>query len=326
MARARRLFIAFICCAAVIGGGRTIQASDSRPHPDSQGQPLYRTETTLVALNVTVLDARQHIVQGLSRSDFEVLEDGVPQELAFFGGEQVPVDLVLVLDTSASMGPRLAIVKKAAIRFLRALRPADRASVVAFGCSAQVVQTLTADRDAAEQAIAGVMAGGHTPLYTTLYVVLRQFASSSREQTEVRRPAIVVLTDGEDNASIVSGESLIDLVRQTGIAIYPISITSSRSSRQANEPRARKSKVLTDYEYALKALATESGGVAYFPDYLSDLDTVYGNVASEVATQYSMAYVPKLQPGIRIFKRLLVRVVTRAGLRPRTRQGYAVGN
>jgi VWFA-related protein len=205
---------------------------------------------------------------------------------------------------------------------VRALRPGDRASVVSFGLSMRFDEGLTDNLDRVTATIDGLSAAGSTSFYTTLYVVLRQVAASRPEPGVVRRPVVVVLTDGEDNASAVTSDDLIDQVRRAGVAVYPISIAASRADPEAGHRQQRETRVLSDHEYTLKAIARESGGMAYFPAHLPDLESVYGQVAAEVSAQYSLAYVPPSAPPRGSFRRLLVRVVSRVDVRPRTRAGY----
>jgi len=274
----------------------------------------------MVALNVTVVDSHQRDITGLTSGDFAVYDDGVPQQLDFFGSGDVPIDLAVVIDTSSSMRQRLPVVQKAAIRFVRVLRPIDRGEVIAFADGMQFLQPLTHDVGLLEHAIAGTKAGGYTSLFSTLYVVLKELARAGRGNSEVRRPAIVVLTDGADTASPVTYDDVVELIRRTGVAVYAISIASSNP---AGRPRAdSKDRTLNPIDEDLKRLARESGGQAFFPLRLDELDQVYERVAKELSTQYSMAYVPKRPPHGGGFHKLLVQVISRGDAFPRTRLGY----
>lgn len=143
------------------------------------------------------------------------------------------------------------------------------------------LQPFTHDVGLLEPAIASTSAHGDTALFSTLYVVLKEFARAGENATEVRRPAIVVLTDGEDNASLVGQDDVIELVRRTGVAIYPISIVSAVEAR--NPDAEGKNRTFNPIDDDLRRLARESGGQAFFPLHLGELDSVYAWVARELA-------------------------------------------
>ena len=157
----------------------------------------------MVALNVTVLDPQARLLAGLSREKFSVFEDGVRQDIAYFETSEVPLDLALLLDTSVSMEPKLAFVQKAATGFVDALRDRDRAAVFGFSSYVRPLQAFTSDRSLVRQAIQATSAGGGTALYNAVYVALRAFQKVAGDG-QVRRRAIVVLTDGEDTASLLT--------------------------------------------------------------------------------------------------------------------------
>jgi Ca-activated chloride channel family protein len=312
-----------LACSAL---GPTSAVQDVNPQVAAEttsGRPAFRAATEMVALNVTVVDSHEQDVTGLTSQDFAVYDDGVPQQLNFFGSGDVPIDLAVVIDTSVSMRQRLPVVQRAAIRFVRVLRPIDRGAVIAFADRMRFLQPLTHDVGLLERAIAGTKAGGDTALYSTLYVLLGELAKAGRDAREVRRPAIVVLTDGADTASVVTYEDVVELVRRTGVAVYPISIASSNSPGSLQNEG--KDRTLNPIDEDLKRLAKESGGQAFFPLRLDELDRVYARVARELSTQYSLAYVPKRPSHGGVFHNLLVQVISRGDAFPRTRLGYVAG-
>jgi Ca-activated chloride channel family protein len=288
------------------------------PPPDATTQPtgpVFRSGIDLVALNVTVTDPQDRYILGLSADDFRVYEDGVQQDLSFFAAGRVPLDLALLVDTSASMAPRLPIVQEAAAGFAHSLGPGDRALLVAFDDVARVVQPWTSDRSAVLARIRETRAKGATALYTALYVTLKEFARETRALTEVRRQAIVVLTDGEDTASLVSFDDVLDLARRQGVSIYTIALGSSYA------PQPVASRYFSQARYALLTLARETGGQSFAPPRAEELAATYGHIATDLAHQYTLGYTSKNPRQDGAYRRIVVRVASRPDARLRARAG-----
>ena len=281
---------------------------------------VFRSAVDLVALNVIVTDANQRFVAGLQQSDFIVLEDGVAQDVTFFSAAAVPLDLALLLDTSASMAPQLPAVRTAARGFLAALRGVDRVMVLDLKNTTRVLHPLSSDVQSALKVIDGLETAGGTGLYNGLYLTMRQLESARAPATEphVRRQAIVVLSDGKDTSSLVSMQDVKEMARRSGIATYTIQL---RSPVAAHQPPGA-SRVLSGEEYALRELASETGARAFFPDRIEQLAGVYDSIATELAHQYALGYTPKVQGRDLAFRRLTVQIADRPGVRTRTRTGY----
>jgi Ca-activated chloride channel family protein len=312
--------VGLVAATLVLLHGSVIAQGAQQPQQEPQGSPsaVFRSGSALVALNVTVQDTSAKFVPGLQPSDFAVYEDGVKQEVRFFESNAVPVDLIVLIDTSSSMSDKIGIVHEAATGFLKTLRAGDRGAVVAFADTVRVLQPLTADHALLEQAVRGTVARGSTALNNAVYVSLKQFGLAARQDGEPRRQAIVVLSDGEDTSSLVSFDDVLNLARRMGVNIYTVSLQSKESAAQAAH------HYFSEADYAMKALARETGAQSFFPAP-ADLKGVYGSIATELANQYSIGYVPaNLRPDGR-FRRVVVQIVTRAGLRSRTRPGYTPG-
>lgn len=279
----------------------------------------FRSSVELVTLNVTALDGKDHHVGGLGRDDFLVFEDGVAQDLSYFEAVNVPLDVALLVDSSSSMIDKLEQVQQAALGFVSALRPGDRAAVMGFTSQLRVLQPFTSDHAALEQAVQNVKLRGTTALYTSIYIALDQFKRQQAATVGIRRPAIIVITDGEDTASMIRFEDLIERARRAGVAIYPVAIRDHSESARYLEAEAR---LATQWDYSLKTLARETGGRAFFPVQLTELAGVYKSVADELATQYALGFVPKGARADGRFRRLMVRVPSRPEVRLRTRAGY----
>jgi Ca-activated chloride channel family protein len=281
-------------------------------------RPTFKSSSSLVALNVTVTDATAKYVSGLQPADFVIYEDGVKQNVRFFESTSVPVDLIVLVDTSASMADKLDAVHEAASGFLRTLRDGDRGAVVTFADSVTVVQPLTGDRGVLEQAIRKTGATGQTALYNAIYISLKQFGAVAHGPSEVRRQAVVVLSDGDDTASLVNLDDVMAVARRMGVNIYTVSIQSKYA---ALRPEPGRRRLLTDADEAMKAMARETGALAFFPGP-SELRQVYSTIATELAHQYSIGYVPEDSRPDGRFRRVIVQVITRPGLHSRTRPGY----
>ncbi len=287
-------------------------AVDQPPQPT-----VFRSGASMVAVNVTVLDGRK-LVSGLGQQDFEIYEDGVQQQVQFFESRTVPLDVILLLDTSSSMHDKMDVVHQAARGFMKMLRPGDRGAVVAFADSVNVLQELTPDPAAIESAINSVTAKGSTSLRTAIYVALKQFGRRAHDSGEVRRQAIAVLSDGEDTASVVSFDDVMALARKTGVNIYSIGLRSEYATLRSGSDR----RYFSDADYSMKSLAQETGGQAFFPTRVNELTGVYDAIAGELSAQYSLGYSPSNPRNDGRFRRIIVRITSNPAISPRARSGY----
>ena len=301
--------------AAVVLASTTYLHAQSPAGSAGQGG-VFKSGSALVALNVTVQDDGARFVGGLQAEDFAVYEDGVKQDVRFFESTSVPIDLIMLIDQSSSMGDKLDLVHDAASGFLKTLRSRDRGAVIGFADTVNVIQPLTSDRLLLESAVRGTGARGSTALNNAVYVALKQFGPPARSGEEVRRQAIVVLSDGEDTSSLVSFDDVLALARKTGVNVYTVALQSKFDVRAQSARR-----YFSESDFAMKTLARETGAQSFFPS-AGDLKSVYGTIASELATQYSIGYVPANTRNDGRFRRVVVQIVTRPSLHPRTRQGY----
>ena len=282
-------------------------------------QQTFRASTELVNLNVTVVGSDAKPVPGLTREQFEVFEDGVPQELQFFAPGEMPLDVAILLDTSASMGGSLSMVQSAALRLSNALRPDDRASIMTISNGLRVVQPFTSDKGIIASAVQGTKAAGRTPLYASIYTALRELDKERRNFDVPRRQAIVVLSDGQDTASGFGFDELLDSVRRQAVPIYTIAPRPSATIKAQRESVFGETTHEQDFE--LRKLAAESGARAFFPVVLHELAGVYDDIANELAHQYSLGYQSTNPVRDGEFRRIGLRV-TAPGVKWRTRTGY----
>lgn len=281
--------------------------------------PVFRSNSALVALNVTVQDPSAKYIAGLQPADFAVYEDGVKQDVRFFESSAVPVDLIVLIDVSSSMSDKIDVVHDAASGFLKTLRSGDRGAVVAFADSVNVLQPLTTDHALLETAVRATVAHGSTALNNAVYVSLKQFGRSARQEGEPRRQAIVVLSDGEDTSSLVTFDDVLGLARRMGVNVYTVALQSRSAARTLAEQGGHR--YFSESDYSMKTLARETGAQSFFPGP-AELKGVYGSIATELANQYSIGYAPANVRADGHFRRVIVQVVTRPELRPRTRMGY----
>jgi Ca-activated chloride channel homolog len=308
----------WIAGAAIVAMALPVMASDGPSGPEPTGRSTFKSGVDVVALSVTVLDPQARLLAGLSRDKFSVFEDGIRQDIAYFETSEVPLDLALLLDTSVSMEPKLAFVQKAATGFVDALRDGDRAAVWGFSSYVRPLQAFTADRTLVRQAIQATTATGGTALYNAVYVALRAFQKVA-EDGQVRRRAIVVLTDGEDTASLLSFDDLLAEAKAAGVTVYTIGLHADAPGiYQAQQARGYFSTA----DFAMKQLARETGAKAFFPTGLASLSEAYAEIGRELATQYAIGYVSRNPMRNGAFRRVTVRVSDSPGAQPRTRTGY----
>ena len=215
------------------------------------------------------------------------------------------------------MADKMPSVHEAAINFLRTLRAGDRGAVVTFADGVQILEKLSPDRGKLEQAVHRTAARGGTALNNALYVALREFGGGAREQGPVRRRAIALLTDGEDTSSVVSFDDVMGLARKAGVNVYTIALQSTIPAMATTGRR-----FLSPSQFSLKSLSQETGAEAFFPAQVTELQGVYGSIAQELSSQYSIGYSPSNSRADGRFRRIVVRVVSHPEMRPRARAGY----
>jgi VWFA-related protein len=280
---------------------------------DSQKTQVFRAGVDVVSLNVTVVDAQNRYVTDLGQSEFSIFEDGSKQELIFFNRVNLPIALSILLDTSASMEQRLSTAQEAAVGFVKRMRPRDLAQIVDFDSRVEIAQDFTDNTEQLERAIRATAAGGSTSLHNAIYISLKELAKiRAKSAEEVRRQAIIVLSDGEDTSSLVSYEEVLELAKRSETAVYTIGLHPRESAG---------AKGFREAEFVLRQLAQETGGRAFFPSRLEDLKDVYGQIADELSSQYTMGYASKNARRDGSWRRLVVQVA-RPNLTARTKRGY----
>jgi Ca-activated chloride channel homolog len=256
---------------------------DSEPQPtaqspgaDDQGMFVFKKQVEEVVLHATVTDAQQHLVTGLDRSAFQVFEHGMPQTITDFRREDVPVAMGIVIDNSGSMRDKREKVNDAVMNLIRTSNPNDEIFVVNFGQEPYLDQDFTSDAKLLQTALHQVTARGSTALYDAIVASANHLRNNPRLQKKV----LLVITDGRDNMSEETLEEASRRLQQpNGPTVYSIGLLGV-------EGQGRE---------ALQNLSQESGGVAYFPATLDEVDNITRTVAHDIRSQYIIAYRPRNQ-------------------------------
>jgi Ca-activated chloride channel homolog len=281
---------------------------------DPPATPRFQGGVEVIRVSVSVTDQKDRYVSGLAQTEFAVFEDGIRQELSFFTRDALPLSVALLVDCSSSMNQKIGVAQEAGVRFVRALRPEDVAQIVQFNDRVQVLQDFTSDQAALEGALRSTQPSGATVLYNALYVTLKELRGQA-DADKPRRLAVVLLSDGEDTASLATEDQVMELARQAEIAVYAISLAS-------DTPLARERDGQGRAKYFLTNLSRDTGGQVYFPNRLSDLDSVYSRIAADLRSQYTLGYVSSNALRNGRWRRIMVRTPDRESLRSRHKTGY----
>ncbi len=266
-------------------------------------------------LHVVVTDAGDRVVAGLAPEAFDITEDGRRQVISFFATDTVPVDLAVLVDTSASMTNKMAALRHAAVGFLDLVRPDDRVMVVGVGERSSLLHPLDGDPRRAAQAIRHARPGGNTMLYNGLYTAMHELTRHVVPGV-VRNQVLTVFSDGEDTDSIVAFEDVLERAKRANLSVYTLLLQAPATATAARE-RRRQSRAV----FAMKDLARDTGGRAYFPSDMSELPDVYQAIARDIAGQYTLGYVSTNQSRDGGYRRVQVRLRGVAA-HARTRSGY----
>jgi Ca-activated chloride channel family protein len=278
----------------------------------SAQQPSFRAGVDIVSLNVTVTDAAAHYITDLEGADFLVFEDGIKQNVTFFSRRQSPIALSLLLDSSASMEEHLPVLQTAATNFVHKLKSNDIAQVIDFDSRVEIRQGFTGNQAELDTAISQLAAGGSTSLHNAIYIALKELRKvRAVNEEDVRRQALIVFSDGEDTSSLVSFDEVLDLAKRSETSIYTIALRGADV----------QAKGFREAEFVMRTLAQETGGRAFFPSKIDDLNGVYTQIADELASQYTLGYTSANPRRDGAWRRVVVQV-SRPNVTPRTKKGY----
>ena len=286
-----------------VGGGNIVKEG---------GKYTLREDAFEVRLNATVLDGSGRSVQTLGKDDFHVYEDGVPQTIASFRHEDLPVSLGLLIDSSGSMYDKRVAVDKASLDFVKLSNPEDEEFLVDFSWEAFIDQDFTNNIDKLQQGLGYIKSSGGTAIYDALVASADYLTKNAKHPKQV----LLVITDGEDNASSASLEQTIRRIQDLdGPVIYCVGLLFGEDTDKRESRHARR---------VLETLAEQTGGAAYFPKSVNQVDEIAAEVAQDIRTQYTISYHSTKSPLLGGYREIHVEAKGKSfgRLSVRTRTGY----
>jgi Ca-activated chloride channel homolog len=284
-------------------------------HPaggEEQAAPRFNVESTLVLIPATVTDPLNRFVLGLRREDFHLFEDGAEQTITHVSGEDAPLSLGLVFDTSASMGDKLRVSREAALQFLKTMNPQDEAFLVEFGDQAELSVGFTSQVEALRDKLIMVDPHGLTAMLDAAQMALHEMQKAKNP-----RKAILIVSDGGDNHSRYTAAEIESLVREADVQVYAMGVFEPSipglTQEEISGPRL------------LSELAGQTGGRAYSASDPNDLPNVAARIAIELRNQYVLAYSPKNQDKDGKYRNVELKISEPVGmpsLKVRWRLGY----
>ena len=279
--------------------------------PDSQGVFVFRKDVDEVMLHATVVDDKQHIITNLDRTAFTVFEDGKPQNIISFHHVDIPVAMGIVIDNSGSMREKRSKVNQAALNLVRSSNPRDEVFIVNFNDEQYLDQDFTHDLLKLKEALEKIDARGGTALYDAVVAS----ADHLKQNARLEKKVIFLVTDGEDNASSETLEQAIKRLQlEGGPSVYAIGILGDED----HPKRAKK---------ALQIIADRTGGIAFFPKTLDEVDNISRTIANDIRNQYAIGYKPLSPKKAGEFRQIRVEAKAKghSKLVVRTKSGYYAG-
>ncbi len=295
MSRLRYLLI-ILCCAV------SLQAQPAKRRESSPDDPVLRQKVQVVTLTASVVDRQNHPITGLRREDFELYEDKVKQKIEYFTNVDIPVSIGIVFDASASMQAKLGKAKEALKAFVAASHPDDDFFLVTFNRKAQLLADF-ADGDEVLRKMNGIRPEGDTALYDAVFMGLEKL-----KEARHKKRVLLVISDGQDNCSRYNLRELSKTIKENDALIYTFSIAEVQGGNcgQLCQMYSRR---------AMEDLADITGGKAFFPMNLADLEQATAQVALELRQQYSLGYVPTNTDRDGKWRKITVRVLPKTGLK-----------
>ena len=278
--------------------------------PSTDDTARILVDVTRVNMLFTVTDKKGRFITDLNKDDFEVIENKKKQAIQEFTAESdLPLRLAILVDTSSSIRDRFKFEQEAAIEFITSVVHAgvDKAMVVSFDSSAELISDLIDDNEKLSTAIRDLRPGGGTAFYDAIYFACRDKLQQDQPKHKFRR-AMVILTDGEDNQSRYTRDQALEMAQKADVVIYVVSTNVSHTE--------------TDGDKVVRYLAQETGGRAFFPFKVEDLEQSFENIANELRHQYNIFYRPEPLKTDGMYHTVELRVKDRPGLVVRARKGY----
>ena len=308
------------------------------PQQGQQGEKAATPQTphivqvvNLVDVLFTVLNRRNKLVPDLQKEDFQVYDEKFPQDIRYFSRQtDLPLRIGMLVDTSNSIRDRIKFEQDASINFLFSVlrRGRDEAFVMTFDDEPQVVQAFTSDAGLLRDQIMQTRAGGGTAIYDAIYeACLSQLSHPPRppgDQPDVVRRVMILISDGDDNLSTHTRGEAIEMAQRTSVVIYTISTSTQWIQLSQTDPDklASRKTHLTEGDKILQDLADETGGRAFFPYHVDDLDQSFQDIGDELRNQYSIAYMPTNYVLDGRYHRIRIEVPDHKGYQVNARRGY----
>jgi VWFA-related protein len=285
----------------------------------------------LVDVLFTVLNRRNKLVPDLQKEDFKVFDEKSPQEIRYFSKQtDLPLRIGMLVDTSNSIRDRIKFEQDASINFLFSVlrRGRDEAFVMTFDDEPQIVQAFTSDAGLLRDQILQTRAGGGTAVYDAIYSACQNELSHPPrppgDQPDIVRRVMILISDGDDNLSTHTRSEAIEMAQRTSVVIYTISTSTQWIQLSQTDPNklADRKSHLTEGDKILQDLADETGGRAFFPYHVDDLDQSFQDIGDELRNEYSIAYMPTNYVLDGRYHRIRIEVPEHKGYQVRARRGY----
>ena len=292
--------------------GGSPQGVTSQEIAKEHGKYTLRTDAYEVRLNASVVDGSGRSVQTLDKDAFRVYEDGVPQTIASFRHEDLPVSLGILIDSSGSMYDKRTAVEQASLDLVKLSNHDDEAFVVDFSWEAFIDQDFTSDIDKLRQGLGYIKSSGGTAIYDALVASADYLSKNAKHPKQV----LLIITDGEDNASSATLEQAIRRIQDLdGPVIYCVGLLFGSDTDKSESRHARR---------VLEAMAEQTGGAAYFPKSVKEVDAIAAEVAQDIRTQYTISYHSTKSPTLGGYRQVHVEAKGKSfgRLSVRTRSGY----
>jgi Ca-activated chloride channel homolog len=293
MPRLNKTILAFLLLAAIAAWAQS-------------GQDVIRVDTRLVVLHASVTDKKGKLITNLDKGAFKVFENGQPQELKVFRREDVPVSMGIIIDDSGSMRLKRERVEAAAVNLVKESNPQDEEFIVNFNDEAFLDVPFTNDLKKMEQGLSRIDSRGGTAMRDAIDMSLNYIRTDAKKDKKI----ILVITDGDDNASNITLERLVQKAIHDEVLIYAIGLLNEEEKHSAAKAKR-----------ALKELTTTTGGLVYYPDKVTDVQQLTSEIAHDIRNQYTLAYSPT-SPDDGSYRKISVTVQGPGNPTARTRSGY----
>lgn len=283
------------------------QAAKPPANPSSGDDVTFRTDTRLVVLPISVADKNGKLVTDLKQNAFKVFENGVEQPIKIFKREDVPVSLGIIIDNSGSMKEKRQKVEIASLDMVKASNPQDEIFIVNFNDEAWLDVPMTSDIKAMQAGVERIDSRGGTAMRDAISMSIDYLKKEGKRQKKV----LLVITDGNDNASTINLEKLVSRAQQNEVVLFAIGLLNEEERHEARIAKR-----------ALDTVARESGGLTFYPKGVADVDQIALQVAHEIRNQYTIAYSPTVPQMDGSFRQIKVTVNGPGHPLVRTRTGY----